>query len=214
MTEAAAWGEVLPRAFFARDARVVAAELLGTVLVHDDPEVGVVAARIVETEAYLGRDDAGSHAFRGPTPRSAVMFGPPAHLYVYFTYGMHWCTNVVCDEVGTGSAVLLRAAAPLVGLDAMRARRPKARADRDLCAGPARLSAALGLDGRQNAASLLHGPVKILASGSPITGEVGTSARIGITRGTEHLWRYYLKGDAHLSRRDPRPQRGGAGASR
>lgn len=209
MAEAVRRGVRLRRSFFARDARVVARELLGAVVVHDDPERGLVAARIVETEAYLGRDDAASHAFRGPTPRSAAMFGPPARLYVYFTYGMHWCTNVVCDQDGTGAAVLLRAAAPVAGLDAMRARRPAARHDRELCAGPARLSAALGLDGRHNEASLLRGPVRIVDDGTPLEGRVATSPRIGISEGVEHLWRYYVEGDAHVSRRD-RPRRPGA----
>ncbi len=121
-------GRALPRAFFARDARVLAPLLLGKVLEHDDPAVGLLRVRIVEVEAYAGAEDPGSHAYRGPTPRNATMFGPAGHLYVYFTYGMHWCANVVAGEPGTASAVLLRAAAPLEGVEVLRARRPKARA--------------------------------------------------------------------------------------
>ncbi|MGH9012961.1 MAG: DNA-3-methyladenine glycosylase, partial [Acidimicrobiia bacterium] len=138
-------GRVLPRSFYARDAREVAPELLGKLLVHDDPEVGPLAVRLVEVEAYAGAEDPASHAYRGPTRRNAVMFGPPGHLYVYFTYGMHFCANVVCGASGWASAVLLRAAAPVEGLDAIRARRPAARRERDLCSGPARLAQAVGL---------------------------------------------------------------------
>src|SRR3954470_24619961 len=140
-------GRTLGRGFYQRDVLTVAPELLNKVLVRDDPAVGRLGMRIVEVEAYLGRDDPASHAFRGPTPRNATMFGPPGRLYVYFTYGMHWCMNAVCGDEGDGVAVLLRAAVPLRGLDEMRARRPAARRDLDLCRGPARLCQAFGVDG-------------------------------------------------------------------
>ena len=126
---------VLTRAFYRRDSREVARELLNKVLVSDDG----VSARIVEVEAYLGSEDPGSHAYRGETKRNGTMFAGPGRLYVYFTYGMHWCANAVCGDVGSGTAVLLRAAAPIDGEDRMWARRPRARVERDLLSGPAKL---------------------------------------------------------------------------
>ncbi len=132
--------------------------------VPGEPEL---AARIVEVEAYCGADDAGSHAFRGRTQRNATMFGPAGHLYVYFTYGMHWCANVVAGEPGVAAAVLLRAAAPLEGLETMRERRPAARRDRDLCSGPAKLCQAFGITGAHDGVDLLHGEVLLLDDGTP-----------------------------------------------
>jgi DNA-3-methyladenine glycosylase len=188
---------VVPRTFFRRDSREVAPELLGKVLV-----AGERAGRIVEVEAYAGGEDPASHAFRGPTPRTRTMFGPPGHLYVYFTYGMHWCANAVCGEDGEGTAVLLRALAPLRGLEAMREARPAARRDVDLCRGPARLCQALGITGADDGSDLVVGDRGLLVAddGAPPP-EAAATPRIGISRAVEHPWRWIVPGDPHLSRR-------------
>src|SRR5439155_24881286 len=139
------------RRFYRRDPRAVAPELVGKVLLH-----GRRAGRIVEVEAYCGSIDAGSHAYRGLTKRNATMFGPAGGLYVYFTYGMHWCANAVCGDVGEGVAVLRRAAQPLRGPDVMRARRGAgARRDRDLLTGPAKLCQAFAMDPALDGADLV-----------------------------------------------------------
>jgi len=193
-------GRRLARSFFARDARVVAPELLNKVLVH-----GERSARIVEVEAYAGGEDPASHAHRGPTRRNEVMFGPPGHLYVYFTYGMHWCANAVCSDTGTATAVLLRAGAPLLGLDAMRVDRPAARRDRDLANGPAKLCQALGIDGALNGIDLIHrgSGVAIVDDGTAPPSRPGVSARIGISVAVDEPWRWYVPDDPNVSRARP-----------
>jgi DNA-3-methyladenine glycosylase len=187
----------LGRAFYRRDPRVVAPELLGKVLLH-----GGAAARIVEVEAYCGAEDPGSHAFRGPTKRNATMFGPPGRLYVYFTYGMHWCANAVCGDPGEGVAVLLRAAVPLDGLEEMRARRPAARRDLDLCRGPARLCQALALDGAYDGADLVTASlgVTIVDDGTPPPDQPASGTRIGLSAGADLSWRWWVAGEPHCSR--------------
>jgi DNA-3-methyladenine glycosylase len=186
----------LPRRFYRRDPREVAPELLGKVLVR-----GRRAGRIVEVEAYCGSEDPGSHAYRGMTRRNATMFGPPGGLYVYFTYGMHWCANAVCGEDGEGVAVLLRAVAPLRGLDEMWAARDRARRETDLCSGPAKLCQAFGIDGRFDGVDLVRGDaVSIRDDGTPPPDDPGVSTRIGLTAGAEHPWRWFVRGDPHVSR--------------
>ena len=189
---------MLPRAFYARDARLVAPELLNKLLVRDD-RVG----RIVEVEAYCGADDPGSHAFRGRTTRNATMFGPPGHLYVYFTYGMHFCANVVCGEEGTATAVLLRGLDVVAGLDEMRAAYPTIGRDRDLCRGPARLCRAFSIDRSFDGADLVTGDCGVVVADDrtppPVT--PGVSTRIGLTTGADLPWRFTVPGAPGLSRR-------------
>ncbi|MFM8944324.1 MAG: DNA-3-methyladenine glycosylase [Actinomycetota bacterium] len=183
-------GRVLPRAFYARPAHVVAPDLLGRDLTAAGPRGTRLVARIVETEAY-GPHDPASHAFRGRTRRNASMFGPPGRLYVYFTYGMHWCANVVTGREGEGSAVLLRAAVPLEGL-AVMARRRGRDAPRDLCSGPAKLTQAFGIDGSLDGEDLLRVTVRIAAGTPAPRGAVRRGPRIGISRATDVPWRFVL----------------------
>lgn len=151
--------------------------------------------------------DPGSHGYRGPTPRTEVMFGPPGRLYVYFTYGMHFCANVVCDRDGICEAVLLRAGEPLEGLDLMRTRRPTVNSDRLLAAGPGRLTQAMGLGRAENGASLLRGS-RLWIYEDDLTdgyraGEVAQTIRVGLSkgRGDELPWRFVVPGHPHASRR-------------
>jgi DNA-3-methyladenine glycosylase len=195
-------GKVLDRGFYARGARTLAPLLLNKVLVHEDPDAGRLAVRIVEVEAYEGADDAASHGHRGPTRRNATMFGSPGHLYVYFTYGMHWCANVVGGLPGVACGVLLRAAAPMTGVETMRERRPAARRDVDLCSGPARLAQALGLTGAHDGADLVSGIVRVLDDGTPPPRRPVVTARVGLRsgRGDHHPWRFFVPGEPNVSR--------------
>jgi DNA-3-methyladenine glycosylase len=195
-------GRVLPRVFFDRDARAVAPELLGKVLAVDDPLHGRLAVRLVEVEAYCGQEDPGAHSYRGPTPRNATMFGPPGRLYVYFTYGMHWCANAVCGPGRQPHAVLLRAGEPLDGLDSMWARRPRARTVHDLCSGPAKLTQALGLTGADDGASLRGPRVRILDDGVPPPAAPLVTRRVGLAagKGDEFDWRFCVPGHPDVSR--------------
>ena len=198
-------GRPLGRRFYARDPRELAPLLLNKVLADRRPSLHPVAARIVEVEAYCGSEDPGSHAYRGLTRRNRTMFGPPGHLYVYFTYGMHWCANVVAATDGVGMAVLLRAAAPTLGVEHMRERRGGAWRDRELCAGPARLTQAFAITGAEDGADLVRGPLRILDDGTPPPTRPGRSTRIGLTpgRGDQYRWRWFVEGDANLSRPAP-----------
>jgi DNA-3-methyladenine glycosylase len=166
-----------------------------------------IEVQIVETEAYHGESDPGSHAWRGPTPRTQIMYGEPGFAYIYFTYGNHWMLNVTCRPVGEAGAVLIRAAMPLHGLELMRERRPKARTDRDLLSGPGKLAAALGLNSAQHGADLLapDSPIQLVI-GEP-TKEVWQGVRVGLAphRGAETPWRFIdLKRADWSSRPQPR----------
>jgi DNA-3-methyladenine glycosylase len=199
----------LGRSFYAREALAVAPLLLGRTLVSESPE-GTVNGRIVEVEAYCGPRDPASHAYRGPTRRNAVMFGPAGHLYVYFTYGMHHCANVVCEEEGSPGAVLLRAVEPLSGLELMAQRRGTA-VPLLLARGPARLAEAFGIDLLLNGADLVEGPVWI-GGRQRLVGAVATSVRVGISRAAEEPWRFYETGRwASPLRARPPTTRSGSG---
>lgn len=191
----------LPRDFYARDPRVVAPALLGKVLLAVDGRAG----RIVETEAYCGAEDPAAHTYSGQTLRNATMFGPPGHLYVYFTYGMHWCANTVCGGVGEGWGVLLRALEPLEGIERMRQSRPRAVRDTQLCSGPARLAQALGITGANDGADLVLGDqgYRVVEDDLPLQGDIIAGPRIGISRAVEQPWRWYLAGNRHVSRPSP-----------
>ncbi|NNM72221.1 DNA-3-methyladenine glycosylase [Enterovirga aerilata] len=192
----AATGAVsLDERFFARDVVTVARELIGATLL-----VAGVGGVIVETEAY-DREDPASHSFSGPTRRNAAMFGPPGRAYVYRSYGIHWCLNFVCGEAGHGSAVLVRALEPRAGLDTMRARR-NLDEPRALCAGPGRLTQALGITIAHDGLPLAEPPFAVLPRGCepPIV----AGPRIGISKAAELPWRFGLAGSRFLSRPFPK----------
>jgi DNA-3-methyladenine glycosylase len=191
-----------PRSFYARSALRVAPELLGGVLVRTLTDGTRLAARIVETEAYLPSDPA-SHAFRGMTRRNEVMFGPPGRLYVYFTYGNHWMMNAVTGRAGQGTAVLLRAAEPLDGLERMATNRGR-EDPRDLCSGPGKLAKAFGVTGAQNGLDLVRGSDMHILEGRPVPrSRVSRTTRVGVTLGAERRWRFILTGDPFVSRGRP-----------
>ena len=186
-----------------RPSLEVAPRLLGAVVAHRG-----VAVRLTEVEAYDGADDPGSHAYRGRTDRNAVMFGPPAHLYVYFTYGMHHCCNVVTGPEGQASAVLLRAGEVVSGLPAARRRRPAATRDRDLARGPARLCRALDIDGEQDGTALVGGAVSLaLPDGHVPEAEVRTGPRVGLRGAPDRPWRFWLADEPTVSSYRPARRR-------
>jgi DNA-3-methyladenine glycosylase len=198
--------ELLPRAFFDRPSTQVAPDLLGCVF-WSDTSAGRVAVRLVEVEAYEGEADPASHAFRGKTARNAVMYGESGHAYVYFTYGMHFCVNLVCLPAGQASAVLLRAGEVIDGADLAVARRPGGSRERDLARGPARLCQALAIDRALDGAD-------VCAPGSPLgigprlpstqsagasSSEISSGPRVGITKAADWPLRFWLAGDKHVS---------------
>lgn len=186
--------------------RLVGATLVSTLGTDADGAAGgdVVAVRLTEVEAYAGADDPGSHAFRGPTPRNGIMFGPPGRLYVYFSYGMHWCANVVCAAAGEPAAVLLRAGEVVRGEALASTRRPACRRAVDLARGPGRLTAALGITGRQDGLDLTdpESPVWIEASSGPVV-PLGRGPRVGVSGpggdGERFPWRIWTPGDPTVS---------------
>jgi DNA-3-methyladenine glycosylase len=190
----------IDRERLARPALVLAPRLLGAVLVSTVGSAEV-AVRLTEVEAYEGSDDPASHAFRGSTLRTAVMFGPPGHLYCYFTYGMHWCANIVCDVEGRASAVLLRAGEIVRGADTAFARRPAAKHARDLARGPARLATALGLGVATNGVDLCDDASPVRLESMPARQSRGVLAgpRVGISVAVERPWRFWLDGESSVS---------------
>jgi DNA-3-methyladenine glycosylase len=185
----------LPRSFYERGTIEVARDLLGKVLVH-----GPAAGIIVETEAYLGGDDLASHSAAGITDRTRVIFGPPGHAYVYLSYGVHDCMNIVAQPAGTPGCVLIRALEPIEGLDAMRERRPKARTDRDLTSGPGKLTRALGITREHTGVDMTRGDLVVLARAETPRFEIAVTPRIGITKCADLPLRFLVLGNRFVSR--------------
>lgn len=203
-----------PRDRLATAAPQAAAALLGAVLVRREDDGGATVVRIVETEAYRETDPA-SHSHRGPTERNAVMFGPPGRAYVYLSYGMHWCVNVTCEAAGVGAAVLLRAAVVLQGRDRIRGRRGEHHRERDLLAGPGRLTQALAIDRTLDGLDLCDptAPLHLATDRwTPPAAVIATGPRVGIRHAADVPWRFFLEGVPEVSRyvrhrgASPRPQ--------
>ena len=189
---------MLKRDFFARSVHEVAPGLIGATLLVDG-----VGGRIVEVEAYDQKDPA-SHGYRGPTRRNAAMFGPPGHAYVYRSYGIHWCLNLVCGREGVPEAVLIRALEPTSGMDVQQSRRGVEDVQA-LCSGPGKLCQALGITGEHDGLALDGPPFRLQARAE--IPEIVTGPRIGITRATELSWRYMSANSPYLSRAAPRGAR-------
>jgi DNA-3-methyladenine glycosylase len=196
----------LSRSFYSRSALHVAKSLLGKILVRRIGQT-ILSGKIVEVEAYLGKKDPASHAYRGKTGRNEVMFGEEGHLYVYFTYGMHFCANVVTGKKDVSEAVLIRAIEPLDGIELMKRNRgftdvrhlQSVRHLHTLSNGPAKLCEALGIKREDNGSDLCGDKIFLIEGDSPKS-VIGTSTRIGITRGTEKKWRFFLRGNEWVSR--------------
>ena len=190
------WKRV-PRRFYLRHPAEVAPELLNKLLVREDGRAG----RIVEVEAYAGADDPAAHSFRGPTARNATMFGEGGHMYVYFSYGMHWCANAVCGK-GQGWGVLLRAIEPVAGIELMREARGHPARDRDLGSGPGRLGQAMGITRAFDGADLVDGDlgIRIVSDGMPPPADPVAGPRVGISRAADRPWRWHVNAHVHVSR--------------
>lgn len=196
--------KILRPNFFEKDPLELAPEILGSLFIIEKKTYKLIA-RIVEVEAYRGHLDEASHAYSGKTKRNEAMFGPPGHLYVYFTYGMHYCANIVCAPEGTAGALLIRAAIPIEGINHMRRRR-QARIrrldDKDLLRGPARFCQGLGIDGKMNKLVLSKDKTHAyLAKDSVrLDGEIENSPRIGIKKAIHHNWRFFVRNCPYVSR--------------
>jgi DNA-3-methyladenine glycosylase len=185
-------------AFLYGDAGTVAPLVLGSILERTIDE-RVLRARIVEVEAY-DQTDAASHSYRGRTPRTEIMFGPPGFLYVYFTYGMHYCCNIVTGPIGCGAAVLIRAVEPLLGNEDMELRR-NGHEGVDLSNGPAKLCQALSIDKRLNGHDLSKEPLRLIPLASLSSDQIVQTTRIGITQAMDEPWRFYIRGNKYVSRK-------------
>jgi DNA-3-methyladenine glycosylase len=190
---------ILPRRFYQRSSVEVSRDLLGKVLVH-----GQVSGIIVETEAYpciyLGEPDFASHSSVGITDRTRVIFGPPGHAYVYLSYGMHECLNIVAEPKGVPGCALIRALEPLTGIEIMRSRRPRAKTDRDLTSGPGKLTQALGVTLSDNGADLTTGSLTVRTPKRPLPVDIEITTRIGITKCADLPLRFHLRGNTFVSR--------------
>lgn len=186
----------MSQAFFDKDVETLAKDLLGCELVHDTPD-GVAGGIIVETECYHQTDEA-SHSYRGKTKRTEVMFGPPGHAYVYFTYGLHWCFNIVAEEVGIGAAVLIRALEPTQGIEFMKKRRSKENL-KDLCSGPSKLVQAMGITKDDYGKPLYQGDLYIIPQKIKDF-QIEKGSRIGISRAKDKPWRFWIKNNPYISK--------------
>jgi len=194
-SELATESRILTRSFYNRDAVKVARELLGKVLVH-----GRAAGMIVETEAYLGGDDLAAHSARGITNRTRVIFGPPGHAYVYFIYGMHECLNLVAEPEGSPGCVLIRAAEPLVGIELMEKRRPKARSIEKLASGPGNLTRAFAITRAQNGADVTRGSLVVRKWNAEPRFEIQVTPRIGIRHCADWPLRFVIADNRAVSK--------------
>jgi len=195
---------LLPRHFYDQDARALAPALLNKILSNADGRQG----RIVEVEAYCGAEDAAAHSYRGPTPRTAVMFGPPGQLYVYFVYGLHWAANVVAGGL-PGSAVLIRALEPVSDIEVLRKARPGISRPTLIASGPGRLTKAMGITGDDNRTDLSSPSARIQLwdDGVDPPSRPVQSRRVGITRAADEPWRWHVEGNAHVSHRSARQKK-------
>ena len=197
----------LSRSFYQNDIHSIAVDLLGCRLVRYIGKDSFLIGRIVETEAYKQKNDPASHSYKGKTKRNEVMFGEPGHLYVYFTYGMHFCCNVVCGPAGQGDAILIRALEPLEGIDEMMKRRfgqlsNKKDQYHNLTNGPAKLCKAFGIGRSENGLDLCGKNIWIEKETIYLSEQIGRSTRVGIKQGKEFPWRYYIKDNPWVSKTD------------